>query len=1633
MHRFQLIFGLALAGLGLLGRAAAPDGWALPPAGVALLGLVLAAGAVVAWTQRARPGARVLAGCLAVLAGCAVLALAPQRTNPTAWQASEDARLQRRFATARIKVQALESQARRIARAARAELDTLSTPGLASVALPGAVGLGARSEDRAALFQALDAVVARNAPTAAPDGAETGPGVQVFDTNNALVAWSGASHPLDPDSRLTRFGDGTQPLYFRRSGVYTLLSFEVRDAPRAPAPARGPLRVLVDVPVEVRYRISNRFLRSHSVATDLSGDGIETDLIYDTPNVPPYLAHEDLEVHGDEMHGREAMGVVRDSSGTALVLVRLKGLSAADTVEHVRQERDAVLRWLLVVALALWFVAAGQAIGASRFAPSGTGRAGAAGVAGVIVAIGVLRWMLAWLGLPSNRIGSSLLNPATFAMVGFGGILRSPIDLVLTAVAIAAAAFLVAVFWARAIARAPAAPPGVAGWRAFAGPFAGAAVIGAVVLGAIVFVGRVAGDSNPYLLGAQLDLLSPGAACLHFGLLLGVGGGLVLGVLASSALCGARAGRLAGGLALALLGAVLWLCAGALGAAVGGIAFVASMRVQSLLRDARFTSLGLTSFALAALVATLNSDAIHGEYFRATQARVQEAMGQLLERSDDVRRFAVEDVLARAQQDADLRRSLAADRTSNRAALAFELWAQGALSNLGYACEVTVYDVYGTRASQFAVDMPAGHETSHRELLSQALADSMPVVRSDSTGQVSNEMRFYRGAVSVRTGGTTGVPLGAVVVELPFAPSSLDLAANPRDRTPELLRNLQDEGIGPRVVESERMLLAWIDHGSVVESSTPYLEVGQPLRSALPRVGAWQRLRLVNGDYWVTRTSAQNRDLLAGFRHTTPLDRVLEWTQLGSFSFAATALLLLLLAGAGRVRRLARGFPPLFVPKRLGFQQKLMTAFLVVSLLPSAVLSIATRDIMRDRSLSRNRDAALAKARAAEAALADLIRRDLQAVRESEYVLNVLRAPTVPPVRDLPEFGKIMLFHGDGQLILDETLSNLTDEQARHLVSSAPHGVFAARDGKELCLAALEKLWLSPNEGLNEAAPDAQPYYVYYQRRLTDDLLRNLAPILSTDLSAFLGPQLVVSSQRSLATAGLLPSLLPPQAFTHVQLRRNRSVVLEEHAGRQRYFAGYVPLEDVSGQRIGTLSVSQLLQADEFAIEVERTRELVLGLSTLMFVLTLVLGVVFAARIFDPVRNLIDGTRRIAGGDLGFRLQARASDEIGELERSFNDMSARVQSARWALEERRRYLEAVLGHIASGVIATDGEGRITAANPAAYRILGLAPGTLEGQSCRELAANDDRARTRFWGHLGDATDGDVDEIPVHSGDAQSAVAPAGAIERLTLRVVVTDLVPESNARLGRVAIFEDVTDLIQSKKLSAWAEMARQVAHEIKNPLTPMKLSAQFMDQAFRDGSDKFPQIFREGMATIIEQVESLRRIATEFSNFGRVQKLEPHPMDLGTLVHGVAAAYATIDGLELSFVNGAGDAPAGAAGDVANAARVRVLGDDEGLRRVFRNVFENAREAMGGRGQITVRIEPPRGDRVRVRITDTGPGVSAAAATRLFEPYFSTKNTGTGLGLAISKSIIEELGGTIVLANRPEGGAEATITLVVC
>ena len=1633
MSKPLLISVAVLAGIGVLLREAAPDGWMLPLAGrLLLLGLLVVA-AIATGLGRGTRGVRAWVRlCLLALGVATTFRLIDRPLDPEEWRRREDARFLRRFELTQKALAEIDTFARGLAHEARTLLsDSVSAP------VP--------ADRRARLFESLERLVV-GADNSWVD--PRGIGVQLFDANGDLLAWTRSARPFESGSRLTRLGQGSRPAYFRRSGIYTLFSVEARDGPHGKAvggvgpdsipgsSGAGRVRVLVDLPVEVHYPIRNRYLQSRSLAERLSSDGIELVFQFDVPAVPPYLTSRDLELQGDEARGIRGWGLLRDSEGKPLVLCTLSGLPYGDEVEAAAGGAERAMRMALVLAVIFAWLGLRSALGVHRH---GWMQRLRASPALPIVALWSVRAVLALFEVPASFGDGSLVNPASFAMVGFGGMLRSPLDFLLTSLTVAATAALLFLDAARraGLRHTSAEARGSAtGRAAFATLLAAFAVV-LGVWGAFVFLGRVAADSNPHLLGSQLDLLSPAVLGLELAILVGSASWLALVAMAVHALPGRRVPLPAAAAAAIAVGLFLaWQVTGVT-AAVGMAVLLGGFGLRTLLRDQRFTSFGLASFTLVALTSILASDAIQHQYLRANQERVHEKAEAIVGTGDELRRFVLDDLLQRVQTDPILQRALDPQIDAERGGLAFTIWAGSMLSHLGYSCEVRVYDAAGQLASDFAVDMPAGPEDPARDLLEEVRAASDPVVHSSEEPGAAVTQRAYRGGAAVRSDDARR-ELGTVLVTLPYAEASLDLAANPRTRTPEVLRNTQAQGIGPRVDESEKLVLAWIEKGFVVQSSTPYLDVG--VAPEHPAPGTWARLRLLSGDHLVTAVPAGERTLLAGFRLETALDRMLEWAQIASFSFAVTMLVLLCFWAIVRVAGAANRLPPLLVPKRLGFQQKLMVAFLVVALLPSVVLSLATHDIMRDRAVRRNRDATLDKVRAADAALADLVRRDLEAVRESEYLRSVLAESEAPPVRDIGhlEFSQIMAFRGDGRIILDETLSNLSDEEARSFVQGAPRSVFASRDGKFLCLGAIEKVWFSPTEGMNDVASDAEPYYVFYRRRLTDRMLRNLAPILGADISGFLGPDLAVSSQKSLAVAGLLPALVPPQAFTRVQLRENRYAVIEESTGRQRYFAGYLPLENARGVRIGALAVSQLLQPDEFATEVERTRELVLGLSTLMFVLTLLLGVFFAARIFNPVRSLIEGTRRIAGGDLGFRLHARSSDEIGELERSFNEMTSRLQETRWALEERRRYLEAVLGNIGSGVVATDADGRITAVNPAAYRILRLPPGALEGRMWSELAETGGQdSLAQFWRRLAAAPGGEVVEVPVFGLGASASAAVASTVEtsraaagaadgqvleRLTLRVIVTDLLPAdaSAAPLGRVAIFEDVTELIRSKKLSAWAEMARQVAHEIKNPLTPMKLSAQFMQQAFSDRSDKFPQIFEDGMATIVEQVESLRRIATEFSNFGRVQKLHPHPLELAELLRSVTAPYNHIPGLEVELQDGAADG-------------LRVLGDDDGLRRVFRNVLENAREAMGGRGRITVSVERSPGDRVQVRITDHGPGISPDVAARLFEPYFSTKSTGTGLGLAISRSIIEELGGTMQLANRPDGGAEANITLVLC
>jgi nitrogen fixation/metabolism regulation signal transduction histidine kinase len=257
--------------------------------------------------------------------------------------------------------------------------------------------------------------------------------------------------------------------------------------------------------------------------------------------------------------------------------------------------------------------------------------------------------------------------------------------------------------------------------------------------------------------------------------------------------------------------------------------------------------------------------------------------------------------------------------------------------------------------------------------------------------------------------------------------------------------------------------------------------------------------------------------------------------------------------------------------------------------------------------------------------------------------------------------------------------------------------------------------------------------------------------------------------------------------------------------------------------------------------------------------------------------------------------------------------------------------------------------------------------------------------------------------------------------RATVKFMRTHLVAEGRP-FGTVLVFEDVTELIESKKLSAWVEMARQIAHEIKNPLTPIRISTQFMRRAYETRPEDFDRIFKEGTDTIIEQVDVLKRIAGEFSSYGRMQRLEMKPLAVDPLVRGILAPYEKNENnVRMHYENG--------------AASATVMADPEAVRKICANLIENAIEAMGpGGGELRVRcteITDAEQPMVRISFRDSGPGLSDSAIHRLFEPYFSTKTTGTGLGLAICRTLSREMGGDVTVRNAESGhGVEAALIL---
>jgi len=439
-------------------------------------------------------------------------------------------------------------------------------------------------------------------------------------------------------------------------------------------------------------------------------------------------------------------------------------------------------------------------------------------------------------------------------------------------------------------------------------------------------------------------------------------------------------------------------------------------------------------------------------------------------------------------------------------------------------------------------------------------------------------------------------------------------------------------------------------------------------------------------------------------------------------------------------------------------------------------------------------------------------------------------------------------------------------------------------------------------------------------------------------------------------------------------------------------------------------------QAQARKPEIKTIFILLFVLLTLLTVFAAVwIGLTVSRSITEPVEALTAGTREVQEGNLEVTVETRARDELGVLVSSFNEMvqqlkehkeqaeqaNAELVEASEEAERRRGYIETLLESLNTGVLSLDREGRVTLANRAVYRTLKLPENAdavgLTGAEMLALPGHEPlrEAIDRYMG---------LPEVAL----TRELTLDLGS-QRVNVAVSFAALRDRRGEFSGMLVVIDDLTDLMRAQRVAAWREVARRMAHEIKNPLTPIQLSVQRMVKAYRENVRDFPRILADGAKTVIEEVEALRKFVDEFSRFARLPASSPVPSDLSDVVRSSVKLYEGHEDVRIDV-------------DLGDLPQVPL--DPEAMRRVVGNLLDNAIEAQKSRGHIIVRTRyRPDRQAVVLEVEDEGPGVSPEMRDRLFVPYFSTKENGAGLGLAIVNRIVLDHNGRIrVEDNEPHG-----------
>jgi two-component system, NtrC family, nitrogen regulation sensor histidine kinase NtrY len=470
----------------------------------------------------------------------------------------------------------------------------------------------------------------------------------------------------------------------------------------------------------------------------------------------------------------------------------------------------------------------------------------------------------------------------------------------------------------------------------------------------------------------------------------------------------------------------------------------------------------------------------------------------------------------------------------------------------------------------------------------------------------------------------------------------------------------------------------------------------------------------------------------------------------------------------------------------------------------------------------------------------------------------------------------------------------------------------------------------------------------------------------------------------------------------------------------------YVPYSLVNKMKEISNSFEQYRNTKLLKGDIQKAYIIVLLLIALMIIfLATWFGFYLARGITVPIQKLATATSRVAEGDLDVHIDARSDDEIGSLIAAFNKMTedlragqqeirsanSELQNSNQELEQRRRYMEIVLRNVTAGVISLDSHGNITTINKSAEKLLKIKTGKVLGKNFRDVVGHDQLAMVKEF--FKDLIDSGKDSV------RRQITLPVQE-SRITLLVNLTTLRDENNEFMGTVVVFDDLTHLIKAQRMAAWREVARRIAHEIKNPLTPIQLSAQRLRRRYLERFSSDDTVFDDCTRMIVTQVDELKNLVNEFSSFARMPASTPSPNDLNEILAETIILYQEAHRNIAFSLHPDPSLP-------------RFSLDRDQIKRALINLLDNAVGAIEGEGEI--RLESMYNQSLQMvtfTVADTGCGIPADVKQRLFEPYFSTKKSGTGLGLAIVATIVSDHNGYIRVRDNQPNGSRFTIELPV-